>query len=110
MVGFYYRRATLAKKTTSKEEPSSKAKQVLRRRVNLTTSQALGRDVKMPRWLRAFLGYFSGSWRELRQVRWPNRRASWSLTTAVIAFTLVLVVFILALDYGFEQLFKKVIL
>jgi preprotein translocase SecE subunit len=102
----------LAKKATdrSDEKAPNKAKQILGRRVNITKSKTLSRDVKMPRWLRAFFGYFSGSWRELRQVRWPNRRATWSLTLAVLAFTLVLVVFILVLDYGFEQLFKKVIL
>ncbi|MGE5309467.1 MAG: preprotein translocase subunit SecE, partial [Sphaerimonospora mesophila] len=28
----------------------------------------------------AFVRYFRDSWRELRQVRWPNRRATWALT------------------------------
>lgn len=101
----------MAKKQASKEEKApSKTKQVLKKRVELTQNARLARDVKMPRWLRAFFGYFSGSWRELRQVRWPNRRATWSLTAAVITFTLAFVVVILLLDYGFEQLFKKVIL
>jgi preprotein translocase subunit SecE len=101
----------LAKKATSKEEKApSKAKQVLRKRVELTKGKTLSRDVKMPKWLKAFFGYFSGSWRELRQVRWPNRRASLSLTLAVILFTLAMVALILLLDYGFEQLFKQVIL
>jgi preprotein translocase SecE subunit len=102
----------LATKATNKKEEKNpgKTKRVLRKRVDLTKSKTLSRDVKMPRWLRAFFGYFSGSWRELRQVRWPNRRATWGLTLAVIAFTLVIVVFILVLDYGFEQLFKRVIL
>ena len=101
----------MAKKATSKEEKTpGKAKRVLNKRVELTKGKALSRDVKMPRWLRAFFGYFSGSWRELRQVRWPNRRASWGLTLAVILFTLAMVALILLLDYGFEQLFKQVIL
>jgi preprotein translocase SecE subunit len=101
----------LAKSATSKEEKApSKAKRVLTKRVELTKGKTLSRDVKMPRWLKAFFGYFSGSWRELRQVRWPNRRATWGLTLAVIIFTLAMVAFILLLDYGFEQLFKQVIL
>jgi preprotein translocase SecE subunit len=101
----------LAKKATGKEEKApSKAKQVLSKRVELAKGKTLGRDVKMPKWLKAFFGYFSGSWRELRQVRWPNRRASWSLTLAVIIFTLAMVALILILDYAFEQLFKQVIL
>ena len=39
---------------------------------------------------RAIGGYFAGAWVELRQVRWPNRRATWSLTLAVILFPLSL--------------------
>lgn len=95
-----------APETTKKESGVDK---VLKRRVNVGKGK-LARDVKAPKWLRAIGGYFKGSVDELRQVRWPSRRATWSLTLAVILFTLVLVLIILALDYGFEQLFKKVIL
>lgn len=52
--------------------------------------------------------YFKGAWYELRQVRWPDRRATWSMTGALIAFTLFFVVVILILDYGFAQLFKLI--
>ena len=31
--------------------------------------------------------YFAGAWKELRQVRWPNRKATWALTGAVIVFS-----------------------
>lgn len=98
---------TQAKKTAKKP---SKIGAALTKRVGQKAEAGIKRDVKMPKWLRAIGGYFVGSYRELRQVKWPNRRASWSLTFAVIVFTTVLVVFILSLDYGFEQLFKKVIL
>lgn len=101
--------ATKATKKEAEEKPA-RVKKVLNKRVDVAKGTPLGRDVKAPRWLKAIGGYFTGSWRELREVRWPTRRATWSLTSAVIVFTLVLVVFILALDYGFEQLFKKVIL
>ncbi|MBP7760913.1 preprotein translocase subunit SecE [Candidatus Saccharibacteria bacterium] len=56
------------------------------------------------------VGYFGGAWRELRQVRWPNRPATWGLTLAVILFSLFFAVMILALDYGFNELFRKVLL
>jgi len=82
----------------------------LRKRVDVTSNSKLARDVKAPKWLRAIGGYFAGSYQELRQVKWPNRRAAWSLTFAVLIFTVALVILILSLDYGFEQLFKKVIL
>lgn len=51
-------------------------------------------------------GYFKGAWSELRQVRWPNRRATWSMTGALLGFTAFFVVFILLIDALFEYLFK----
>lgn len=54
----------------------------------------------------ATTGYFKGAWYELRQVRWPNRRATWSLTAAVIGFTAVFVILILLLDALFKYLFQ----
>ncbi len=54
--------------------------------------------------------YFKGSWDELRQVRWPNRKATWSLTFAVIFFTAFFIVMIVLLDIGFKFLFDKIIL
>lgn len=103
--------ATNATKKAEAEKKPAAIKKVLGKRVDVAKgNKALSRDVKMPKWLRAIGGYFTGSWRELREVRWPNRKATWSLTSAVILFTVVLAVFILVLDYGFEQLFKQVIL
>lgn len=54
-------------------------------------------------------GYFVGAWQELRQVRWPNRRATWSLTLAMLAFTAFFVVFILLLDALFKYLFQLIL-
>lgn len=59
--------------------------------------------------LAAIGGYFKGAWFELRQVRWPNRRATWSLTMAVLAFTAVFAVLILLLDALFKYLFELMI-
>lgn len=102
----------MAKKAASKQEVEKpkRVRQALSKRVELTKSAGLSRDVKAPRWLRAIGKYLRGSWTELRQVRWPTRRVTWAQTLAVIAFTVVLVIFILSLDYGFELLFKNVIL
>jgi preprotein translocase SecE subunit len=102
----------VAKKATKNEEDKKPAlaKRVLTKRVDVAKGKTLGRDVKTPIWIKAIGAYFAGSWRELREVRWPTRRATLSLTMAVIMFTVVLTAFILALDYGFEQLFKQVIL
>ncbi len=68
------------------------------------------RKVRAPKFLRSFGGYFAGSWQELRQTKWPNRKATWSLTVAVILFTAALFLFVLGLDYAFNLFFKEVIL
>ncbi len=58
----------------------------------------------------AMLRYVKGSWHELRQVRWPDRRATWGMTIAVILFTLFFSVIILILDGIFQLLFKEILL
>lgn len=63
-----------------------------------------------PKWLRAFGGYFKGAWVELRQVRWPNRQATWGLTLAVILFSVFFAAVILGLDTLFQYLFKEILL
>lgn len=54
-------------------------------------------------------GYFKGAWQELRQVRWPNRQATWGLTVAVILFSLFFGIVILSIDALFKYLFQLVI-
>lgn len=56
------------------------------------------------------LGYFKNSWKELRLVRWPNRRATWSFTLAVLLFSGFFMLVILGLDAGFEFLFKRFVI
>lgn len=53
--------------------------------------------------------YFAGAWHELREVRWPNRRATWGMTGALLAFTAFFVVLILLLDALFQWLFNLVL-
>lgn len=54
-------------------------------------------------------GYFKGAWFELRQVRWPNRRATWGLTAAVLAYSAFFVILVLLLDAGFKYLFELIL-
>lgn len=96
--------------TASKPETTPGKKKLLKKRFDLPVKGRLGQTVRMPKWLKAIGAYFVGSWQELREVSWPTRRATWGLTTAVIMFTLLMAIFVLALDYGFEQLFKRLIL
>lgn len=52
--------------------------------------------------------YFVGAWKELRQVRWPDRRSTWGMTGALLIFTFMFIVAILLIDYGFSWLFKLI--
>lgn len=54
--------------------------------------------------------YFKGAWFELRQVRWPTRKATWGLTLAVILFSAFFVTLILLLDAAFKYLFEQFII
>ncbi|HET6622430.1 MAG TPA: preprotein translocase subunit SecE [Candidatus Saccharimonadales bacterium] len=56
------------------------------------------------------LNYIKGSWYEIRQVRWPDRKATWSLTLAVILFSGFFAGLIVLLDYIFHWLFKEILL
>ena len=57
-----------------------------------------------------YLGrYLRDSWRELRQVRWPNRKTTWKMVLAVIVYTLIFVVFISVLDLFFSWLFNLIL-
>jgi len=90
--------------------------------------QKLRNKLRAPKWLKAIwrpikkvlsiifwpfrpLGrYVAGAWVELRQVKWPTRALTLKLTGAVIAFTIVLTIFIVSLDFVFEQIVKRILL
>ena len=77
----------------------------------------------MPKWLRiittpfrlifkpfVMLGrYIHDSWLEIRQVRWPNRKMTWKLVSAVIIYTVIFAAFIMLLDAGFTLLFNNLL-
>ena len=57
----------------------------------------------------AFGRYVKGAWQELRQVHWPTRQATWSMTGAVLAFSAIFAALILLLDAGFQLLFEQIL-
>jgi preprotein translocase SecE subunit len=57
-----------------------------------------------------FVGYFRGSWRELRLVTWPGRRESLRLTSAVLVFAVIFGAIVAGVDFGLDKLFKELIL
>ncbi|HVS79115.1 MAG TPA: preprotein translocase subunit SecE [Candidatus Saccharimonadales bacterium] len=54
--------------------------------------------------------YFINSWREVRQVTWPNRKETWRLTLAVFVFATVFGALVAGVDKGLDEIFKHVIL
>jgi preprotein translocase SecE subunit len=54
--------------------------------------------------------YFRESWKELRQVTWPNRRETWQLTLAVIIFSVIFGALVAIVDFGLDKVFKKLII
>lgn len=53
--------------------------------------------------------YLRDSWREIRQVRWPNRKATWKMVLAVLVYTALFVAIISLLDMFFTWLFSLII-
>lgn len=70
---------------------------------------APARTNRRPNLILRLAGYFKGAWTELRQVRWPNRRATWGLTAALLIFTALFVGFIMLVDLLWEYLFKLIL-
>ena len=97
--------STVTRIKATDEKPTKKVSEVTTKTDDATkpTGSAFGR-LATP--VTATTGYFKGAWYELRQVRWPNRRATWSLTAAVIGFTAAFVILILLLDALFKYLFQ----
>ncbi len=54
--------------------------------------------------------YFVQAFRELKQVTWPSKKTVFRLTFAVLLFSTVLAAVIKGMDYGFDKLFKDVII
>lgn len=57
----------------------------------------------------AFGRYLRDSWREIRQVRWPNRKTTWKMVLAVIVYTALFVAIISLLDLLFRWLFGLIL-
>ena len=53
--------------------------------------------------------YFKNSWYEVRQVRWPNRKTTWSMTVSVLIYTAIFLIIIVLLDMLFSSIFNRVL-
>ncbi len=57
----------------------------------------------------ALFRYLRDSWKEIRQVRWPSRKATWKMVLAVLVYTALFVVLISLLDLFFTWLFNLIL-
>ncbi len=85
--------------TPEKSKPQKSAK-------NSTGEKPLKEVFVLARPFVALGRYLRDSWREIRQVRWPNRKATWKMTLAVFIYCAIFMVFILALDALFTFIFN----
>lgn len=58
----------------------------------------------------AFGRYVRDSWRELRQVQWPSRSATWKMTLAIIVFCLLVGVLVVVFDWVSQWIIQEVVL
>ena len=101
---------------------SIKAKNSENTKLNKAKKDAVKRNSEkreIPTWLkplwfittpfRAIGRYFRNSFRELRQVRWPNRATTWKITFSVILYVVIIAVAIMLLDVLLTFLFDKLL-
>lgn len=104
--------AITRKKVVVKDKKSEKAKRKDQKAAEKMTVTDKKSEKKPFILIRPFvyLGrYIRDSWRELRQVRWPNRKATWKMVLAVLIYTAIFVIFISLLDLFFTWLFNLIL-
>jgi preprotein translocase SecE subunit len=100
------------KKVVVKDKKTDKAKQKELRKAEKAIAKSREGQKKPFILIRPFvyLGrYLRDSWRELRQVRWPNAKATWKMVLAVFVYTILFVIIIFALDLFFTWLFNLIL-
>ncbi len=55
-------------------------------------------------------GFLKGSFREIRQVSWPDRKETIRLTWAVFVFAIVFSIIVAGLDAVLDKIFRSIIL
>jgi preprotein translocase SecE subunit len=100
--------STVVRVTAQDEAPGAK-KVVKKTKATAPAKAAPTVETETKNPFRAIAGYFVGAWQELKQVRWPNRQATWGMTLALLAFTAFFVALILLLDALFKYIFQLIL-
>lgn len=95
----------MPEKAKSEKPKSEKAKSVepkseKPKSVEPKSDKALKKPFILFRPFLALGRYLRDSWREICQVRWPSRAATWKMVLAVFVYAAIFMIFILLLDTG----------
>ena len=101
--------STVVRVTAQDDKPKTENKVRKTKAVTPTKAAAPAVKTETKNPFRAIAGYFVGAWQELKQVRWPNRSATWGMTLALLAFTAFFVALILLLDALFKYIFQLIL-
>ena len=95
------------------EEVKEKVKDVQPKKVEKPKQKSEKNPAKKPfiliRPIVYFFRYLRDSWREIRQVRWPSRKATWKLFFAILIYTLLFGAIIMLLDALFSWIFNLIV-
>ena len=94
-----------------KAKAAAKAKEI-EAREKKAAKKAEGEDKKVFFLFRPFVAfgrYVLDSFREIRQVRWPDRKSTWKMTFTVILYVVLIAVIIMLLDALFTFLSNKLL-
>ena len=100
------------KKIVVKDKKVDKAKQKELKKAEKAVAKSKDGEKKPCILFRPFVylwRYLRDSLRELRQVRWPNAKATWKMVLAVFVYTALFVVIIFLLDLFFTWLFNLIL-
>ena len=102
------------KKVIVKDKKSTKAKRLATKEAEEKVSEVGKSKTTKKHFIlfRPFIALFTyvrESWQEIRQVRWPNRKATWKMVLAVLVYTVLFVVLISLLDVFFTWLFNLIL-
>ena len=98
------------KKVVVKDKKTEKTKKIAEKKAKKASKKADGKKTFILfRPFVAFFTYLRDSWREIRQVRWPNRKATWKMVLAVLVYTALFIILISLLDLFFTWLFSLIL-
>lgn len=98
------------KKVVVKDKKTEKTKRVEAKKAKKSEKKTEGKKTFIL--FRPFVAlgrYLRDSWREIRQVRWPNRKATWKMVLAVLVYTALFIILISLLDLFFTWLFSLIL-